>query len=192
MIAIELLEQLRDDAKREVAWENLLDKYYDHFFRFLASNKISVDEIDDIIHDTLFSVFSKLDTLKDDSKFESWMWRILRNNMNAYFNESNKKKDIMFAVDSKDLENLGDEVPLNVKYEQEYDDESHCVEEKLKIFQKDAPDRHFVITQQMDGVSIKEIAVMIGREYPATKEYISQSKKKLEAYLKECYEMSES
>ena len=57
MIAIELLEQLRDDAKREVAWENLLDKYYDHFFRFLASNKISVDEIDDIIHDTFFLYF---------------------------------------------------------------------------------------------------------------------------------------
>jgi RNA polymerase sigma-70 factor (ECF subfamily) len=192
MISTELLNQLRDDTKRDVAWESFVDTQYDHFFNFLKGQKIAEDHIDDIISDTLLSVYAKLDTLRQDSKFESWMWQILRNNMKAYFKDASKERNIMFAVDNKELENLGNDEPLNVKFDQEYDDPSHCVEEKLKIFETDAPDRHFVITQQMSGVSIKEIAVMIGREYPATKEYISQSKKKLEAYLKECYEMSES
>jgi len=187
-----LLDQLRDDTKRDVAWESFVASQYKPFFNFLKGYKLPEDHIDDIISDTILSIYANLDTLRQDSKFKSWMWQILRNKMKAYFKDAGKERNVMFAVDNKDLENLGGDVPLNVKFEQEYDDPSHCVEEKLKIFETDAPDRHFVITQQMNGVSIKEISVMIGREYPATKEFISQSKKKFEAYVKQCYEMSES
>ena len=192
MVTEGLLDQLRDDTKRDVAWESFVVSQYKPFFNFLKGYKIPEDHIDDIISDTILSIYANLDTLRQDSKFKSWMWQILRNNMKAYFKDASKERNVMFAVDNKDLENLGDDEPLNVKFEHEYDDPSHCVEEKLKIFETDSPDRHFVITQQMNGASIKEIAVMIGREYPATKEFISQSKKKFEAYVKECYEMSES
>ena len=59
----------------------------------------------------------------------------------------------------------------------------------MKLFQVDMPDQHYAIKLQMEDVSIKDISIRIGRSYAATKEFLSQSKKKLKTYFEECKEM---
>ena len=56
------------------------------------ANKLNAADADDVIQETFIKVFEKIDTLKDDSKFESWLWTILRNNMNEFYRKSNKNK----------------------------------------------------------------------------------------------------
>ena len=191
MLAGEVLEQLQDKAKLNVAYKSLNNFFYKKAFRFLVGNRLNDEDADDVIQETYIKVFEKIDTLKDDSKFESWLWQILRNNMNEFYRKSSRKNNVMFGLDAEDLENLTGDEDVKVSYGQKYDDQHNCVEEKMKLFQEDMPDQHYAIKLQMEEVSSKDISIRIGRSYAATKEFVSQSKKKWKSYLEECKEMEE-
>jgi RNA polymerase sigma factor (sigma-70 family) len=192
MLAGEVLEQLKDKAMLDIAYKSLNNFFYKSALGFLKLNKLNKEDADDVIQETFIKVFEKIDTLKEDSKFESWLWQILRNNMNEFYRKSNRKNDVMFSVASEDLENLTGDEDVKVSLNQSYDDQQSCIEEKFKLFKQDMPDRHYVINLQKDGVSIEDISIRIGRSYAATKEFLSQSKKKLIPYFEECKDIKTS
>jgi RNA polymerase sigma-70 factor (ECF subfamily) len=192
MLAGEVLELLQDKAKLNVAYKSLNNFFYKKAFRFLLSNRLNEEDADDVIQETFIKVFEKIDTLKEDGKFESWLWQILRNNMNEFYRKSNRKNDVMFSVASEDLENLTGDEDVKVGHGQKYDDQQSCIEEKFKLFKEEMPDRHYVINLQKEGVSIEDVSIRIGRSYAATKEFLSQSKKKLIPYFEECKDLETS
>ena len=192
MLAGEVLELLQDKAKLNVAYKSLNNFFYKKAFRFLVGNRLNDEDADDVIQETYIKVFEKIDTLKDDSKFESWLWQILRNNMNEFYRKSSRKNNVMFGLDAEDLENLTGDEDVKVSYGQKYDDQQSCIEEKFKLFKEDMPDRHYVINLQKDGVPVEDISIRIGRSYAATKEFLSQSKKKLTTYFEECKDLETS
>ena len=192
MLAGEVLEQLKDKAKLNIAYKLLNNFFYKKAFRFLVGNRLNDEDADDVIQETYIKVFEKIDTLKDDSKFESWLWQILRNNMNEFYRKSSRKNNVMFGLDTEDLENLTGDEDVKVSYGQKYDDQQSCIEEKFKLFKEDMPDRHYVISLQKDGVPVEDISIRIGRSYGATKEFLSQSKKKLIPYFEECKDLETS
>ena len=192
MLAGEVLEQLKDKEMLNIAYKSLNSFFYKSALRFLKLNKLNKEDADDVIQETFIKVFEKIDTLKDDRKFESWLWQILRNNMNEFYRKSNRKNDVMFSVASEDLENLTGDEDVKVSHGQKYDDQQSCIEEKFKLFKEEMPDRHYVINLQKDGVPVEDISIRIGRSYAATKEFLSQSKKKLIPYFEECKDIETS
>lgn len=163
---------------------------YDWFaipaIKFLRSKKIDLEDANDILQETIIKVFEKLTTLKNDQKFESWIWQILRNNMNNFWNKNNKKNTTMFAMNNEDIENkMGDE-NIKIKFENEFSSKEDCVENKFKIFTQDMPDRAYVLELKMNQIADKEIALRINRTLAATKEFISQSRKKIAPYIEDC------
>ena len=192
MLAGEVLKQLQDNAKLNVAYKSLNNFFYKKAFSFLLSNKLNHEDADDVIQETFIKVFEKIDTLKEDDKFESWLWQILRNNMNEFYRKTNRKNDVMFSIESEHLENLTGDEDVKVSHGQKYDDQQSCIEEKFKLFKQEMPDRHYVINLQKDGVSIEDVSIRIGRSYAATKEFLSQSKKKLIPYFEECKDIETS
>ena len=192
MLAREVLEQLKDKAMTDIAYESLSSFFYKNASSFLKLNKLNEEDADDVIQETFIKVFEKIDTLREDSKFESWLWQILRNNMNEFYRKTNRKNDVMFSIESEHLENLTGDEDVKVSHGQKYDDQQSCIEEKFKLFKQEMPDRHYVINLQKDGVSIEDISIRIGRSYAATKEFLSQSKKKLIPYFEECKDLETS
>jgi RNA polymerase sigma-70 factor (ECF subfamily) len=64
-----------------------------------------------------------------------------------------------------------------------------CVSMGLEEFSEKEPERAHVLLLQMDGSSIEEIGRQIGRTVAATKEYLSQCKKKIQPYIAHCTEL---
>jgi DNA-directed RNA polymerase specialized sigma24 family protein len=64
-----------------------------------------------------------------------------------------------------------------------------CVSEGLDAFSKQEPERAYVLMLQMDGSSVDEIGQLIGRTVAATKEYLSQCKKKIQPFIAHCNEL---
>jgi DNA-directed RNA polymerase specialized sigma24 family protein len=58
----------------------------------------------------------------------------------------------------------------------------------LGAFSNSEPERAYVLTLQMEGLSIQEIGQRIGRTVAATKEYLSQCKKKIQPFIAHCTE----
>jgi RNA polymerase sigma-70 factor (ECF subfamily) len=64
-----------------------------------------------------------------------------------------------------------------------------CVAAGLEKFSKHESERAFALTLQMDGLSIQDIGLRIGRTVAATKEYLSQCKKKIQPYIAHCTDL---
>jgi len=66
-----------------------------------------------------------------------------------------------------------------------------CVADGLKEFEKtdkNATKRLQALTLQIfEGLSIKEIAITLGRTEGATKKFLFETKKKLQSYLDKCW-----
>src|SRR5512135_3547900 len=58
-------------------------KIYEHFARkvlnFIYRMVNSVEEAEDLTQETFITVYEKLESLKDDTRFEPWLFRIARN-----------------------------------------------------------------------------------------------------------------
>jgi DNA-directed RNA polymerase specialized sigma24 family protein len=63
-----------------------------------------------------------------------------------------------------------------------------CVEAGLGKFSNQEPERAYVLTLQMEGLSVADIGERIGRTVAATKEYLSQCKKKIQPFIAHCTE----
>ena len=64
-----------------------------------------------------------------------------------------------------------------------------CVSAGLEKFNRAEPERAMVLMLQMDGLSIDEIGLRIGRTMAATKEYLSQCKKKIQPFIAHCTDL---
>jgi DNA-directed RNA polymerase specialized sigma24 family protein len=64
-----------------------------------------------------------------------------------------------------------------------------CVTAGLDVFSQREPERALVLLLQMDGHSIEEIGLRIDRTIAATKEYLSQCKKKIQPYIAHCTDL---
>lgn len=68
----------------------------------------------------------------------------------------------------------------------ELDSVDECVDRGMDAFIAQMPERAGALNMQMDGASISEIAVHLGRTVAATKEYLSQCRKHLQPFVAHC------
>ena len=61
-----------------------------------------------------------------------------------------------------------------------------CVAKGLERFAAEEPERAYVIDLYADGIGLQEIADRIGRTYGATREYLSQCRKRVPPFIKHC------
>jgi RNA polymerase sigma-70 factor (ECF subfamily) len=63
-----------------------------------------------------------------------------------------------------------------------------CVADGLEQFAMEMPDRAVALNLYLEGASMEDISVQIGRSVSATKEYLSQCRKKIKPYIAHCTE----
>ena len=64
-----------------------------------------------------------------------------------------------------------------------------CVSHGIQAFGDMMPDRAYVLTRVLDGATVSDIGLEIGRTPGATKEYLSQCRKKVAPFIQECLEL---
>ena len=96
-----------------------------------------------------------------------------------------KEKDKQGDEHSKD-EDIG---TIDYNRKEGYEDRTECVEDKMENFFETYPDHATALDHQMDGMDIKSIADIIGRSAIATKELLSQARKKIAPSIEECLQI---
>lgn len=64
-----------------------------------------------------------------------------------------------------------------------------CVAQGIEEFSANEPERADALLMQIDGIPIKQIAHYLKRTETATKEYLSQCKKKLKPFVSTCFDL---
>lgn len=158
-----------------------------HLLRFFVYRGASGDEAKDILQETMVKIVKGAATYSGEGAAKAWVWQIARNCLADY----QRKKFTLLgheeAVNEAEwavMENTTADPNAHAEACGQTVDE--CVDGGLKIFRANEPDRAHVLMLQMDGVSIEDIGFQIGRTVAATKEYLSQCRKKIQPYLAHC------
>ena len=166
----------------------------------MKHGKLSPEDASEVYQETTIKIFKKAGTLENLKYARTWMYQILRNTLLDYKKkqtnmDKKKAKYMEYSLDEEKVrqgdEQSKDEDVGNIDYNRKegYEDRTECVQDKLENFFDAYPDHAAALDYQMDGMDIKSIADVIGRSTNATKELLSQARKKIAPSIEECLQI---
>ncbi|MCP5481172.1 MAG: RNA polymerase sigma factor [Spirochaetales bacterium] len=168
------------------AFRELVRGYEDRIFNLALRLTRNVDEAEEVLQETLLSVFDKIQTFQERSRLSTWIYAIASN---GALSRLRKKTETPVTFD--------DDVPLNtdssvfrngqVLFEFQEQDSVLVTElkEKLEAAIDSLPDgyRELFIMKELQKLSIKEIAGIVGIKGGAVKTRLHRARLLLRARL---------
>lgn len=165
------------------------------FKRYFLHKGVSPSFVEDVLQETFIKIFKSANNYKGaggngDGSAAAWLHTIAFSSMQDHFEKVNRLKNESASYEENDhlgqLEAVRSQDQMESKAVQ---DVNECVAAGLEDFAAEHPDRYQVLMSQLDGEDISSIGRRIGRSVAATKEYLSQCRKKLAPYIEHCTEL---
>ena len=157
-----------------------IESYIEKVYGYAVNHTYSREEADELSQEILFTVVRELPKLRDDSKFEPWLWGVACNVTKSFRRHMGKQR-AMYSYD----------VPENLSYEDQYFDEQEEMYDFLrtKIAMLSSIYRDIVILYYYDGLSTKQISEKLHISEGTVTWRLFEARKKIK---KECDEMKET
>jgi RNA polymerase sigma-70 factor (ECF subfamily) len=178
----ECLDHIRRGGKpRADGISQLYRAYVRRFIAYLVKHRVPREHAEEVVQDVFINIVRHCDNFRGDTRIDAWMWSILRNALIDY----TRRQRPEFAVEDDELINLaGAIVEPELGNATEIDE---CVRKAFAAFAAANSDRAQVLSLvAFEGWSIDDVAAMLKRTPGATREYISQCRKKLKDFLQPC------
>ena len=75
---------------------NILEKYIERIYGYALNNTYSTDEAQDLSQEILLTAVKELPYLRDENKFEPWLFGIARNVLKVFRRKKSKRKSFIF------------------------------------------------------------------------------------------------
>jgi RNA polymerase sigma-70 factor (ECF subfamily) len=182
--ATEIVRLLVDNRSDEAL--KLFEKYgfRKEFIGFAMKDGIDYEDARDLVQKFIIDkLCMKSDSIKNIEFARTWMYQVFRNMIN----------------DQGRMLIRNREVPLDENKDQAYEQKTYdknqtltdCVQEQLKIFREKEPKHAEVVEFILKDLNTEQIRLIIGRSYGATREFMSQCRKKFRPFLEICNEIDE-
>ena len=143
--------------------ENIWHEYQSRLAAFIRS-KVAEDAVDDLLQDVFMKIHVRIDSLKDDTKLESWLYQITRNTITDYYR--NRR--------------VSEELPEWIEQPQPEEDESirkelsACIEPMVR----ELPDkyRNAIQLSEMENRTQKEVAELEGISLSGAKSRVQRGR----------------
>lgn len=172
----------------EVALRALYDTFAQHMLRFFVYHGVSSDDAQDVLQETFLKVARNANTYAGDGAAQSWIWQIARNCLADHLRAAGRRAQVVVSVDDDEWETVVETVAAPADCEVGESAEE-CFSRGLEAFAAEMPERALALTLQMEGYSVAEIGQRLGRTVAATKEYLSQCRKKIQPFVAHCAEL---
>jgi RNA polymerase sigma-70 factor (ECF subfamily) len=163
-------------------------KIYDAFARkvlnFIYRMVSSVEEAEDLTQETFIAVYKKLGSLKDNDKFEPWLFRIARN---FVYQRYRARSPASVPIDALDEEGK----PVTQLIDQRKNpDEAYQAGELEDVVQKEIDNlpekyREVFVLSAIQHLSYQEIADITDRSLPSIKTDIHRARLEIRRRIKE-------
>ena len=182
--ATEIIQLLREGRSDEAM--RLFEKYgfRKEFIGFTMKSGINKEDARDLVQEfTIDKLTMQSDSIKDIEFARTWMYQVLRNMVNDKGRVLKKNREVPFDEDRDQSQ-----AP---KILEENQTRSGCVQEQLAKFRESDPKHAETLDFILNGLSPEEIRLVIGRSYGATREFMSQCRKKFRPFIEICNEIEE-
>jgi RNA polymerase sigma-70 factor, ECF subfamily len=182
----QLIEDLRQGSDVENDFRTLFDRYYGRVYRFFHRKGFSPEDCADLSQEVFLSVYKGVKHLRDEVKFQSWIFTLARN---AFINEVERKHaqkrdgiDLSIEEDTEDADlSLADslpgnprEIPIRIVLEKEKQQRVRQAVEELPPQM-----RRCMHLRVLNDCSYEEIAVIIGRPMNTVKAHLFKAREVL-------------
>lgn len=158
--------------------------------RFFVYKGVSGDDAKDVLQETFVKIVRNVDSLSGDGSAQAWIWQIARNCLIDHQRKQGSLANHESAVNDDHWKSLEETTPdQNAATCGRGSSVDECVSDGFERFNRFEPERAMVLMLQMDGSSIEEIGHQIGRTMAATKEYLSQCRKKIQPFIAHCTDL---
>lgn len=189
----EILKQICAGGRpQEAALRALYQAKAAEFKRHFVHKGVRPEAADDVLQDTIVKIFRNAAAYRGDGTFSSnsanaWMWTIARNCMNDHLGKSlGTGKTEITVGDEYWADRMQTAPDADTQDSAATQKVNQCIALGLEDFAAQEPDRARVLMMQLDGEDITSIGNRIGRTMAATKEYLSQCRKKVASYIAHC------
>ncbi len=158
--------------------------------KFFVYRGVSGDDAKDVLQETFVKIVRNVASYTGNGVAKAWIWQIARNCLTDHQRKQGSLANHETAVNDEQWQTLeettADQTAPGCGAAGSVDE---CVSVGLDNFNRVEPERAMVLMLQMDGLSIEEIGLRIGRTMAATKEYLSQCKKKITPFIAHCTDL---
>lgn len=174
-------------SRMDAAVRALFDAYRRRFFTYFVRNRMPEGEAEELVQEVFMKIVRGAQSWRGDTPAGAWIWAVARNALTDRARRFRPEQ----PLEDEHLEKLeGDSSSIPGNARETIED---CVERALLAFSRVEPERAEVVRLQVtEEWSIVELATFLGRTPGATREYVSQCRKKLKQHIAPCHELLES
>ena len=165
----------------------LFEKYEfrKEFISFAIKKGIEYEDARDLVQKfTIDKLYLQSNSIKNIEFARTWMYSVLNNMVNDQGRILKKTREV--PLDEERDQSQSPKI-MNEKSQTR----SGCIQEQLVKFREAEPKRAEVIEFILKGFSTEEIRLILGRSYGATREFMSQCRKKFRPFIEICNEIEE-
>lgn len=171
----------------ERGMEGLFRLYGSRIKAFFRRHRLNDDEAADLLQETFIKIFRSADKFNRQSKVATWLWTIARNSMLDYLRAKKPTESIDEMLDG---ELLDMDCIATLPCSGERLDLQNCIQRGFTAFSEEHPERASVMRLAVfEEWNIEEVAAFLARTPAATREYLSQCRKRLRVFLEPCREL---
>ena len=183
--ATEIIQLFREGRSDEALV--LFEKYEfrKEFIKFAIKKGIDYEDAQDLVQKfTIDKLCMRSNSIKNIEFARTWMYSVLNNMVNDQGRILKKTREV--PLDEERDQSQSPKI-MNEKSQTR----SGCIQEQLVKFREAEPKRAEVIEFILKGFSTEEIRLILGRSYGATREFMSQCRKKFRPFIEICNEIEE-
>lgn len=180
--------RIREAQKGNVgSFEALYNIFARKVLNFIYRMVRSQEEAEDLTQETFVAVFQKLGTLKDNSRFEPWLFRIARN---FVYQRYRTRPPSTVSMDALDEDGRAVTQVADVRKNPDETFQSEELEAVVATVIADLPEkyREVFVLSALQGFSYREIAEIVGHSLPSVKTDIHRARlevrERVKNYLK--------
>lgn len=174
----------------ERGMEFLFRAYGTRLKAFFRRHRMSEDESADLLQETFIKAYRAAGQFEGQCKVSTWLWTIARNCLLDHVRARHPVESLDELMDEGAYEPAATDASLCAAEQIGMRD---CIERGFAAFDEQHPERaelmRLVVVEEW---SMDDIAAFIGRTPAATREYISQCRKRLRQFLDPCRDLLEA
>jgi RNA polymerase sigma-70 factor (ECF subfamily) len=183
-----LLQWIRRAKKGDIeAFRHIYEAFAQKVLNYVYRMINVPEEAEDLAQETFVAVYQKLETLKDDRKFEPWLFRIARN---FVYQKYRSRTSSIISSDALDEDGQPILQLADTRKNPDEEFQSHELKDVIKEVIADLPEkyREVFILSALQHLRYQQIAEIVDRSLPSVKTDIHRARlevrKRIKEYLK--------
>lgn len=172
-----LLVRWIEEAKRGDigAFQRIYGQFSRKVLNFIFRMVASVEEAEDLTQETFITVYQKLGSLKEDAKFEPWLFRIARNYV---YQKYRRRAPVTVSVDLRDEEGRAAAELIDERKDPQETFQAGELQRVVHrvIFELPEKYREVFVLSAIHNLSYQDISEIVGRSLPSVKTDIHRAR----------------